>query len=64
MRVAVLASALIFPASVVLAAGDGNYPDKPVNYIIPFGPGGESDITAPHQQPTFKALFKKDLIIS
>lgn len=64
MRLAVLASALILPASVVLASGDGNYPDKPVNYIIPFGPGGESDITARHQQPYFKKMFNQDLVIS
>ena len=64
MRLAILASALLIPASVVTAAGHGNYPDKPVNYIIPFGPGGESDITARHQQPFFKEKFAKDLVIS
>ena len=40
------------------------YPNKPVNYIIPFGPGGESDITARHQQSFFKKLFGEDLVIS
>ena len=48
-RLAILASALVLSTSVVTAAGHGNYPDKPVNYIIPFGPGGESDITARHR---------------
>ncbi|MCP4995313.1 MAG: tripartite tricarboxylate transporter substrate binding protein, partial [Gammaproteobacteria bacterium] len=64
IRLVVLASILIFPVSVVFAVGHGNYPDKPVSYIIPFGPGGESDITARHQQPYFKKMFNKDLIIS
>ena len=41
-----------------------DYPTKSVNYVIPFGPGGESDITARHQQPFFKKLFGQDLIIS
>ncbi len=41
-----------------------DYPTKGVSYVIPFGPGGESDITARHQQPFFKKLFGQDLIIS
>lgn len=36
----------------------------PVNYVIPFGPGGESDISARFQQPFFKDKFGQDLIIS
>lgn len=38
--------------------------DGPVNYIIPFGPGGESDISARLQQPFFKDKFGEDLVIS
>ena len=41
-----------------------DYPEKSVSYVIPFGPGGESDLTARHQQPFFKKLFGQDLIIS
>ena len=63
MRLAVLASALAVSAAA-LAAVHGNYPGKTVNYIIPFGPGGESDITARHQQSFFKNLFNEDLVIS
>lgn len=50
---------------VVSSAGAqaGDYPEKPVNYIIPFSPGGESDVTARHQQPFFKELFGQDLVI-
>ena len=63
-RLAGLALALAVPVSAVLAAGHGSYPSKPVSYIIPFGPGGESDITARHQQPFFKDMFNEDLVIS
>lgn len=38
--------------------------DGPVDYIIPFGPGGESDISARLQQPFFKDKFGRDLVIS
>ena len=34
-----------------------NYPVRQVDYIIPFGPGGESDITARLQQLYFKDKF-------
>ena len=40
------------------------YPSRPVQYVIPFGPGGESDITARLQAPYFKKLTGEDLIIS
>lgn len=36
----------------------------PVNYIIPFGPGGESDISARLQQPFFKEKFGQDMVVS
>ena len=35
----------------------------PVNYIIPFGPGGESDISARLQQPFFKDKFGQDMVV-
>ena len=38
--------------------------DGPVSYIIPFGPGGESDISARLQQPFFKEKFGQDLVVS
>ncbi len=57
----VLVSIFSIAGSSVLAQ---DYPSKSVNYVIPFGPGGESDITARHQQPFFKKLFGQDLIIS
>lgn len=57
----VVISLVTVMASHVMAQ---DYPSKPVNYIIPFGPGGESDITARHQSPFFKKIFAEDLIIS
>ncbi len=57
----VLVSIFSVTGSIVLAE---DYPSKSVNYVIPFGPGGESDITARHQQSFFKELFGQDLIIS
>ena len=39
------------------------FPEKPVRYIIPFAPGGESDIAARLQQPYFKKKFGQELIV-
>lgn len=51
-------------AMLPIGAAFSEYPEKPISYIIPFGPGGESDITARHQQPFFKEKFGQDLVIS
>lgn len=37
-----------------LAIAQGGHPEKTINYIIPFSPGGESDVTARFQEAFFK----------
>jgi putative tricarboxylic transport membrane protein len=44
------------------AMGAG-YPEKPVQYIIPFSAGGESDIAARLQAQLFKARFQHEMIV-
>ncbi|MEM9683307.1 MAG: tripartite tricarboxylate transporter substrate binding protein [Pseudomonadota bacterium] len=44
--------------------GAAAYPDRPVNYIIPFGSGGESDIAARLQQPYFEEITGEELFIT
>ena len=56
---AALCAALVVSALTAGAA----YPDKAVNYIIPFGPGGESDIAARLQEPVFKRLTGQSMTI-
>ena len=60
-KMAVAAFALAATFSITSVA---EYPEKSVNYVIPFGPGGESDITARHQQAFFKGKFGEELVIS
>ncbi len=40
------------------------WPEGPINYVIPFGYGGESGITARLQLPVFKSLTGYDLVIA
>jgi len=39
------------------------YPEKNVQYIIPFVPGGESDVMARWQQTVFRKKYKQELIV-
>ena len=50
-------------AGFALPAQAQDYPAKPVNYIIPFNAGGESDITARLQQAPFKQITGQSLVI-
>lgn len=50
-------------AAGVAAAAWAAYPDKPVQYVIPFAPGGESDIAARFQAQAFKEKYKQDMIV-
>jgi tripartite-type tricarboxylate transporter receptor subunit TctC len=61
---AVKTLAIASAVSLAAATGAMAFPDKPIEYIIPFGPGGESDISARFQQPFFKDKFGQDLVVS
>jgi tripartite-type tricarboxylate transporter receptor subunit TctC len=61
MKTRLLLGALALFATVLPALAD--YPDKPVRYIIPFAPGGESDIGARLQAVAFKKRYGQDFII-
>jgi len=56
--------AIVVATPLQAAENAASYPNAPVNYVIPFGAGGESDIAAHLQQPFFQELTGQDLIIS
>ena len=56
-------TAMLTMAAAVSMSASSTYADS-VNYIIPFGPGGESDISARIQQSFYKEKFGDDLVIS
>ena len=52
-------------AAIIAAVGAAfAFPERSIEYIIPFSPGGESDITARLQQPFFKKMFGQELVIT
>jgi tripartite-type tricarboxylate transporter receptor subunit TctC len=54
-------AALVFGA---VAAHAAKYPEKLVSYLIPFNPGGESDIFARAQQPHLEKILGQRVLIS
>jgi tripartite-type tricarboxylate transporter receptor subunit TctC len=59
----VAAAAAIALASGVAAPGARAFPDRDITYVIPFNPGGESDVTARLQEPVFKRLTGHGFVI-
>jgi tripartite-type tricarboxylate transporter receptor subunit TctC len=39
------------------------YPDKPVQYMVPFTPGGESDVAARLQAQVFATKYKQEMVV-
>lgn len=66
-RYATAAIAFIFAgcaaAALPLGVDAQAYPQKPVQYVIPFAPGGESDVAARLQAQVFKARYGQDMIV-
>jgi tripartite-type tricarboxylate transporter receptor subunit TctC len=59
----VIASLIVVNSVAAFAQATTAYPNKPIRYIVPFAPGGESDIGARFQAIVFKKKFGQELII-
>ena len=60
LSIAALGLAALHPAA---HAQGQNYPDKPIQYVIPFSPGGESDYVARLQAELFKTKYKQSMVV-
>lgn len=65
MRILSIAAVLCtFMTATPLAAQSAeDFPTKPITYIIPFNPGGESDISARFQQAEWEAVTGQPVVI-
>ncbi|MEX1348351.1 MAG: tripartite tricarboxylate transporter substrate binding protein [Desulfobacterales bacterium] len=57
----ILVSILALILAVPALAG---YPEKPITYQIPFGPGGQSDLEARRQQPLLEAALGVKVLVT
>ena len=57
-----IALGLIFPGGPLLAAPD--FPKGSITYIIPFNPGGQSDVEARMQQPYLEKILGVPIIVN
>jgi len=66
-RIAAAAAVLLIAAtSFVCATGtseDGGFPQRPISYVIPFNPGGQSDVTATYQKPYLEDVLGVNVTI-
>ena len=53
----------VLAAFAACTAALAAWPDRVITYVIPFAPGGESDVAARLQAEVFKAKYGKDMII-
>jgi tripartite-type tricarboxylate transporter receptor subunit TctC len=58
-RTLVLTATSLLPQLALAQA----YPNKPINYVLPFVAGGESDIAARFQQQALQKMLKQDMIV-
>lgn len=58
-----LIKTVVASAALVSAAAFAAYPEKTISYIIAFGPGGESDVSARLQEPYFKKYAGQSVAI-
>ena len=60
---AALTLSLLGAVIVSMPASAQSYPSKSITYVIPYNPGGESDVTARFQEPYFKEITGQDVVI-
>ncbi|AEF55716.1 tripartite tricarboxylate transporter substrate binding protein [Marinomonas posidonica] len=58
-----LLTAFTLGVTATSAVANSDYPNKPINYIIPFNAGGESDLSARFQQSVFEKYAGEKTVI-
>ncbi|MBN1835039.1 MAG: tripartite tricarboxylate transporter substrate binding protein [Spirochaetales bacterium] len=60
------AASLLLAGGLAAAVGQaegGEFPSKPITYVIPFDPGGQSDVTALYQKPGLEKVLGTSVVM-
>lgn len=63
MKNKVLAAVLAAASIVAVGAAHAEYPDRPINLIVPFPPGGTADNMARAMQPALQRALKQTVLV-
>lgn len=59
----ILASALVLAFGVTLASAQGAYPNRPIRVLIPYAPGGLTDVVARHYAERLRQTLGVNIIV-
>ncbi|HEV7392364.1 MAG TPA: tripartite tricarboxylate transporter substrate binding protein [Burkholderiales bacterium] len=62
-RLAGVAAMVVLAATIASARGAAPFPAKPVRIVVPFGPGGTSDVVTRIVSPTLSELWGQQLVV-
>jgi tripartite-type tricarboxylate transporter receptor subunit TctC len=62
-RLAGVAAVVVLAATIASAQGATPFPAKPVRIVVPFGPGGTSDVVTRIVSPTLTELWGQQLVV-
>jgi tripartite-type tricarboxylate transporter receptor subunit TctC len=62
-RLAGVAAVVVLAATIASAQGATPFPTKPVRIVVPFGPGGTSDVVTRIVSPTLTGLWGQQLVV-
>src|SRR4051794_38086920 len=55
--------AFFFAAAAAVAAAQADYPNKPIQMVVPFPPGGVADITGRPTAQVMSKILEKPIVI-
>ena len=59
----ILASLIVLSLGVTLASAQGTYPNRPIRVLIPYAPGGLTDVVARHYAERLRTVLGVNIIV-